>query len=146
MVSQQQHKHHNGHYRRKRKRRREAPLAERGWILFLVLRVLHENSTHGYQLVDELESRGYVEQGRFETGSIYVILKRLEKKGFLSSKKGKTESGKIRRVYSVTEKGEIALQEGLEFIMKRKKVHDELADYYLKEFSEKKANSLERKD
>jgi DNA-binding PadR family transcriptional regulator len=93
--------------------------------------------------MEEMESRGYVEEGRFETGSIYVILKRLEKRGFLSSNKSKTESGKIRRVYSVTENGEKALQEGLEFIIKRKKIHDELAEYYLKAFSEKKVQETE---
>ena len=127
-------KHHNKSHK-ERRRHRAAPLAERGWIQFLILRVIHETPMHGYQLVEELETRGYVESGRFETGSIYVILKRLEKKGLLSSDNIQTQSGKIRRVYSVTSIGESKLKESLELIIKRKIIHDELEDYYIRNYS-----------
>ena len=79
-----------------------------------------------------------MEPGRFETGSIYIILKRLEKGDLLSSVRIETESGKIRRVYSLTDKGEATLREGLEFVIKRKRVHDELAEYYLKNFADQR--------
>ena len=112
-----------------------APFAERGWIQFLTLRVLNEAPMHGYRLVDEMESKGYVETGRFETGSIYVILKRMEQKGLLSSEKVETDSGKVRRVYTVTDEGVTTLKKGLEFVIKRKQVNDELAEYYAKTFA-----------
>ena len=139
-------KHHNKSHKGGR-RHRAAPLAERGWIQFLILRVIHETAMHGYQLVDVLETRGYVESGRFETGSIYVILKRLEKKGLLSSDNIQTKSGKIRRVYSVTGKGDSKLKESLELIIKRKIIHDELEDYYKKNYSsvqDKSTNNLDK--
>jgi DNA-binding PadR family transcriptional regulator len=128
------HSHHRRH-RPHRRRRRVAPFAERGWIQFLTLRVLHETPMHGYRLVDEMESRGYVEPGRFETGSIYIILKRMEQKGLLSSEKIETDSGKIRRVYTLTDEGATTLKKGLEFVIKRKQVNDELTEYYAKTFA-----------
>ena len=128
------HSHHRRH-RPHRRRRRVAPFAERGWIQFLTLRVLHETPMHGYRLVDEMESRGYVEPGRFETGSIYIILKRMEQKGLLTSEKIETDSGKIRRVYTLTDEGSTTLKKGLEFVINRKQVNDELAEYYAKTFA-----------
>ena len=117
-----------------RKKQRHRPLVERGWIQLLVLRVLHEAPMYGYQLIYELETRGFVESGRFETGSIYTILNRMDKREFLSSEKVETESGRIRRVYTLTTIGEEALNKGLESVITRKKIIDELADYYKKQF------------
>jgi PadR family transcriptional regulator PadR len=101
----------------------------------LVLRVVHEEPMHGYQLIDELEGRGFVKSGRFETGSIYTILNRMEKRGLLSSTKTEAESGRVRRVYSVTEAGESVLKEALRALMARKKVTDSLAEYYNRVFA-----------
>ncbi len=130
--------HKQSHHRRRhphRRRHRLAPFAERSWIQFLTLRVLHEAPMHGYRLVDEMESKGYVEPGRFETGSIYIILKRMEQKGLLSSEKVEADSGKVRRVYTVTDEGVTTLKKGLEFVIKRKQVNDELTEYYAKTFA-----------
>jgi DNA-binding PadR family transcriptional regulator len=89
---------------------------------------------HGYQLIDEMESRDMVETGRFETGSIYTILNRMEKHGLLVSEKKEADSGRIRRVYSVTPKGIDALKGGLLAVKKREKITTELVEYYEKTF------------
>lgn len=93
---------------------------------------------HGYQLIDEMETRGFVDSGRFETGSIYTILNRMERKGLLISEKKKAQTGKVRRVYSITDSGESVLVEGLKTIINWKKVADELADYYENKFIARK--------
>lgn len=90
---------------------------------------------HGYQLIDEMESRELVETGRFETGSIYTILNRMEKHELLVSEKKEADSGRIRRVYSVTPKGVEALREGLLAVKKREKITEELVEYYEKTFA-----------
>ena len=113
-------------------------LPERGWIQLLSLRILHEGPMHGYQLIKEMETREFVESGRFETGSIYTILNRMEKHERLTSTKMKGESGRMRRVYSITEKGEETLVKGLRSIIQWKKVTDELVDYYGKQFKDYK--------
>jgi len=124
------------HRRTRRRRPHHRSLPERGWIQFLLLRVLHERSMHGYQLIESMETRGYVQSGRFETGSIYTILNRMEKRGFLSSVKSTGETGRIRRIYSLTEAGEEALKRGLEGVIQRKTIMDELTEYYHKQFGE----------
>jgi len=111
-------------------------MPERGWIQFLLLRLLHESPMHGYQLIESMEARGYVQSGRFETGSIYTILNRMEKRSFLSSVKSTGETGKIRRIYSITEAGEEALKRGLEGVIHRKTIMDELAEYYHQHFED----------
>ncbi len=89
---------------------------------------------HGYQLIDELESRGYTRPGRFETGSIYTILKRMEMRGLLTSQETRSETGRARKVYEVTQMGVEALKSGLEAVNRRKKLMDELASFYEETF------------
>jgi len=100
----------------------------------LVLRVVHEAPVHGYQLINEMESRGLVKSGRFETGSIYTILNRMEKRGLLSSEKKEADSGRVRRVYSVTDAGESVLKEALKALLERRLITDHLTEYYSKVF------------
>jgi len=126
------------HTHRRTRRRHPHPrtLPERSWIQFLLLRVLHERPMHGYQLIESMEARRYVQSGRFETGSIYTILNRMEKRGLLSSVKSAAETGRIRRIYSITEVGEEALKHGLEGVIQRKTIMDELTDYYQQKFGD----------
>ena len=124
------------HRRSRRRHPHHRSLPERGWIQFLLLRVLHERPMHGYQLIESMETRGYVQSGRFETGSIYTILNRMEKRGFLSSVKSAGETGRIRRIYSLTEAGEEALKRGLEGVIQRKTIMDELTEYYRQQFGD----------
>lgn len=109
-------------------------LPERGWIQFLLLRLLHEKPMHGYQIMEELERQGYVQPGRFQTGSVYTILKRMERRGLLRSHIELSDEDRERRIYSVTDKGEEALRRGLENILQRKKLMDDLMEYYKKRF------------
>ena len=122
--------------RHHRNSRGHRALPERGWVQLLSLRILHEGPTHGYQLINEMETRGFVESGRFETGSIYTILNRMEKHELLTSTKMKGESGRIRRVYNITEEGEKPLVKGLRSIIQWRKVTDELVEYYEKQFND----------
>jgi len=134
----------SGCHPKKRVFHHHRPLPERGWIQFLLLGLLYEEPVHGYKLIEEMEDRGYVMPGRFRTGSIYTILNRMEKRGLLSSKQGKSESGRIRRIYTVTSLGRETLKRGLEHMLRRKKLLDELAEYYAKHFQDETPDSYER--
>jgi len=123
--------------------RHRRSLPERGWIQFLLLRMLHESPMHGYQLVETLEDRKYVKPGRFETGSIYTILNRMDHRGLLVSNQEKGDTGRLRRVYSITSDGEVVLKRGLENIISQKPLMDELADYYCKVFKDRIPRSEE---
>jgi DNA-binding PadR family transcriptional regulator len=106
---------------------------ERGWIQFLIMRVLYEKPMHGYQLLEEIESRS---QGchRLEPGSIYTLLRRMEERGLLESRWEKVRGGPRRRVYRLTGKGVEALRSGLTSIVKRQKLFEDLVNFYREKF------------
>jgi len=106
---------------------------ERGWIQFLIMRVLYEKPMHGYQLLEEIEERS---QGchKLEPGSIYTLLRRMEERGLLESRWEKAEGGPDRRVYRLTGKGVEALKMGLASIVKRKRLFEDLVNFYHENF------------
>ncbi len=118
-----------------KKKKEFNPLSEKGWIKFLILRLLYEGPKHGYQLANELVERGYIEKERLSIGSIYILLKRAEKFGSLTSTKEISE-GRERKVYAITEHGKENLKKGLEAVFKRRKVMDNLAEFYDNNFEE----------
>ncbi|BAY18172.1 PadR-like family transcriptional regulator [Nostoc sp. HK-01] len=77
----------------------------RGDIKFLLLEMLSERPSHGYDLIKAMESR-YGGFHRLSPGSVYPTLQMLEDGGYLTSEQ---QSGK--RVYSITEEGRKLLQE-----------------------------------
>ena len=89
---------------------------------------------HAYQLSEELEKRELVRKDRFKTGSLYTILNRMEEKELLSSQQEESEEGRPRRVYSITETGRANLRNGLEHMLRRKRMLDELEKYYKQHF------------
>ena len=115
---------------------RHHPLPERGWVQFLLLMLLNEKPMHGYQLNEELEKRKLVREGRFKTGSLYIILNRMEEKGVLSSTQEESDEGRPRRVYSITSEGKAHLKQGLEYMLRRKRFLDDVERYYVRYFPE----------
>ncbi|MEM3459226.1 MAG: PadR family transcriptional regulator [Candidatus Bathyarchaeia archaeon] len=107
---------------------------ERGWIQFLMLRILYEKPMHGYQLLEEIEERS-CGCHKLEPGSIYTLLRRMEERGLLESKWEKTEGGPDKRVYKVTKNGVEALRMGLKSIVQRKLLFDDLARFYEEHFA-----------
>ncbi len=106
---------------------------ERGWTQFLLLRLIHEKPMHGYQLMEELQKRGFIQEGRLEAGTVYTVLRRMEHHGLLESR-WEEQEGPDRRVYTVTPEGSEVLRAGLEVMLRRKAVLDDLAAYYRSRF------------
>ena len=77
----------------------------RGNVRFAILSVIGDRPMHGYQVIQELESRT---QGRWRpsAGSVYPTLQLLEDEGLLSS-----EELEGRRTYSLTDAGRAAADE-----------------------------------
>ncbi|MCL7400249.1 MAG: PadR family transcriptional regulator [Thaumarchaeota archaeon] len=115
---------------------------ERGWIQFLIMRILYERPMHGYQLLEEIEERS-CGCHRLEPGSIYTLLRRMEERGLLESKWEKAEGGVDRRVYRLTDKGVEALKTGLTSIVKRKRLFEDLINFYYEKF-EKSVKECEK--
>ena len=124
----------NNHRRREHRAHRKVNMPEKAWVQFLVLRLIHELPMHGYKLIEELDDRGYIDSRRLRSGSIYIILKRMEHRGFLSSVRVNPENRRSPRVYSITEYGKQELADGLRFVLERRKINDELIEYYKDNF------------
>ena len=103
---------------------------ERGWLQLLFLRLIHEKPMHGYQILEELHGKGYVSDGKLEAGSVYTILRRMEKRGLVTSEWEEKVSGPDRRIYKATLEGEEVLRKGIEAMNLRKAVLDDLSTYY----------------
>ena len=67
-----------------------------------VLGIIEKGETYGYEILSELERVGFDDVGE---GTLYPVLTRLDKKGFISCRKAKSPLGPIRKYYSITEVG-----------------------------------------
>ena len=76
----------------------------------LVLQVLSDEETYGYELVTRLTSRGLVD---ISTGTVYPVLNRLEREGLLDSRLVASTAGPARKYYGVTASGSAALVDAI---------------------------------
>ncbi|MGN0291288.1 MAG: PadR family transcriptional regulator [Lachnospiraceae bacterium] len=76
-----------------------------------VLSIIAEGETYGYEILIRLEQEGF--ENLLE-GTLYPVLTRLDKKEYISCRRAKSPHGPIRKYYSITKKGEEALEEFLE--------------------------------
>ena len=80
-----------------------------GTLDMLVLQVLDEGPLHGYGISKRLGNLTEDEL-RIEQGSLYPALYRMERRGWLRSRWGRSESGRRARVYRLTATGRRQLQ------------------------------------
>jgi PadR family transcriptional regulator PadR len=76
----------------------------RGLIEPLLLYLINEVPTYGYNIIKELERRttGYF---KFQGGTIYPALRRLETRGLIKSRWQQTTERQARKYYQITGKG-----------------------------------------
>lgn len=107
----------------------------KNWVTLVILRVLVESPMHGYKLMEILNESGYLVDDKIETGTLYTTLRRLEKKVLLTSNWETLPNEKRRRVYSITETGEVYLKEIIESIIERKNMIEDMITFYNKKYS-----------
>lgn len=73
-----------------------------------VLGVISKGETYGYEILIRLESYGFSELGE---GTLYPVLTRLHKHGYIQCRKEKSPQGPIRKYYQITKEGERYLDE-----------------------------------
>jgi PadR family transcriptional regulator PadR len=81
----------------------------KGSTELLVLSLLRGRAMHGYEIIKEIRTRseGHLRVGE---GSLYPLLHRLEREGLVTAEWG-ARSGRDRRYYRLTPRGEAALDE-----------------------------------
>lgn len=67
-----------------------------------VLSVISRGETYGYEILSILEQDGFEDLGE---GTLYPVLTRLDKNGYISCRKAKSPLGPIRKYYTITELG-----------------------------------------
>src|SRR5882757_11133586 len=82
----------------------------KGHLDAIVLAALESGPAHGYAIIEAIKTRS---GGTFDLpeGTIYPALHRLEEAGLLSSDWTTADSGRRRRVYTLTKAGNRALAE-----------------------------------
>ena len=109
-----------------------------GWIQLLILRVLFETPLHGYAL-NEKVNKLLAGRRPIKPGSLYTILRRMDKAGILISKWEINTSHLDRRIYDITEKGKEILVDGYFKVEDQKRILNEMSRFYQKYFPELKS-------
>lgn len=88
--------------------------APRGLLLHYMLRKIAQNPCHGYEILQDIESKtdGAWRPG---AGSIYPMLKKLVAKGYIKANEG--ARGADRKVYTITPEGLDAIKEDEKMFM-----------------------------
>ncbi len=76
-----------------------------------ILGLICERSQYGYELEKTIEQRHMRMWTDVAYSSIYYVLKKLESKGYVTSKKEIVENRPIRKVFSVTPEGRVVMKE-----------------------------------
>jgi PadR family transcriptional regulator PadR len=74
----------------------------KGLLEGCILAVISKGETYGYEILAVLEANGLQEVNE---GTLYPILKRLEKKGLISCRIGNSPYGPKRKYFSISEEG-----------------------------------------
>lgn len=72
-----------------------------------VLEIISREATYGYDITQQLRKLGFED---VVEGTVYTILVRLERNGFVSIEKQPSEVGPPRKFYSLTEAGYAELE------------------------------------
>jgi PadR family transcriptional regulator, regulatory protein PadR len=84
-----------------------------GNVETLLLAILEQSPSYGYQIVQDLNARasGLLAMGE---GTVYPVLHRLEERGLIKATWRESESGRQRKYYRLTPKGRRSLEDNRE--------------------------------
>lgn len=89
-----------------------------------LLALLKGWSAYGYELAQRLEEAGF---GDMNKGSLYRLLRQMERSGLVSSSWDTSADGPARRVYSMTDAGNLFLSNWLVFLDAHRRGLEQLA-------------------
>ena len=75
----------------------------KGILEACILSLIAKGETYGYEIMQNLTQYHFT---HIKDGTLYPILSRLEKKGYIKSRIGESSLGPKRKYFSITEKGE----------------------------------------
>ena len=114
---------------------------------FTIIEVIfNSNALSGYDIIQTL-NKHFAGTWKAKSGTVYPILSKLERNGFLKSKMVKSPIGPIRKVYTLTEAGEeiLKLKVNKNFAEQLKFLENfiiELASIYVKSYPKQEMSSI----
>jgi len=114
---------------------------------FTIIEVIfNSNALSGYDIIQTL-NKHFAGTWKAKSGTVYPILSKLERNGFLKSKMVKSPIGPIRKVYTLTEAGEeiLKLKVNKNFAEQLKFLENfiiELASIYVKSYPKQERSSI----
>lgn len=78
-------------------------------VKLIILYYLNIKSTHGYEIQKFIQATGLEVWAKIKSGSIYYALNKMEKNGEVELYKEETHGSKVRKIYRITEKGRVEL-------------------------------------
>lgn len=97
-------------------------------VLYLLLR----GPSHGYELRADLELKCHC---YVDTGNLYRALRKLESSGYITSILDGPSKARMKRTYSVTERGKLYLGEWIEELQEQDRIITKLISHYNKAIS-----------
>ncbi len=88
------------------------------WIEPSILYLLMEKAHHGYELMNALPQLGFV-SGPADPGAIYRTLRHLEEAGLVTSTWDTGAAGAAKRLYTITQLGQVHLKLWTESLRQR---------------------------
>lgn len=85
----------------------------RGTLEMLILQCLKDGPMHGYGITERLQ-RVSGEMLSVDEGSLYPALYRMQGRGWVTSRWGRSDNNRMARFYSVTAKGRRQLEKAAE--------------------------------
>ncbi len=79
----------------------------KNWMIPVVLLLLQQWQSYGYQLMKGLATYGFV---MLNPGPLYRLLRQMEKDGLVQSSWDTSQQGPARRLYSITDSGKAYLK------------------------------------
>jgi poly-beta-hydroxybutyrate-responsive repressor len=79
----------------------------KNWLVPYLLLILRDWSSYGFDMLERLQTFGFA---AMNPGSLYRILRQMEKDGMVSSVWDTSNAGPARRMYTLTAAGEAYLQ------------------------------------
>ncbi len=80
---------------------------KRGAVSLAIMAVLHDQPAYGYEIIKRLEDKARFLQ--LEQGTVYPLLRRLEKRDLLDATWNYDDPQKPKKYYAITEEGKAAL-------------------------------------
>jgi poly-beta-hydroxybutyrate-responsive repressor len=98
------------------------------WLYPVILVLLEQENSYGFEIMDRLQNEFDFEE--ISPGSVYRTLRQMENEGFCKTEWEPLEGGNARRMYAITDEGEVFLGAWVEACEHYRRVEDALSRVY----------------